>query len=111
MIRQEQYIEELEEVLVEEQDVETGNVSQLIVYNDEVNTFDWVIDSFIEILGHTSQQAEQLSLIIHFKGKATVKTAPMSELRPKKDPFLYWGISEVYETEKVLEPPFHLRII
>ena len=101
MIRQEQFIEELEEVLVEEQDVETGNVSQLIVYNDEVNTFDWVIDSFIEILGHTSEQAEQLSIIIHFKGKATVKTAPMSELRPKKDALVDRGISAVIETEKV----------
>jgi ATP-dependent Clp protease adaptor protein ClpS len=96
-----QYAEELEEVLVEDQEIETGNISQLVVYNDDVNTFDWVIDSFIEILGHTAEQAEQLSIIIHFKGKATVKTAPMNILRPKKEALVDRGISAVIETEKV----------
>ena len=84
----------LEEVLT---DVDSGNVAQLIVYNDDHNTFDWVIQCFTEILNHSSEQAEQLALIVHFKGKATVKTAPMSELRPKKDALVDRGLSAVIE--------------
>ncbi len=91
--------EELEEVLVEEEieDTTTGNVSQLVVYNDEVNTFDWVIKCFVDVLQHSSQQAEQLAMLIHFKGKATVKTAPKQELRPKKEALTDKGLSAVIE--------------
>src|SRR5437764_1031355 len=45
----------------------------LIVWNDNVNTFDWVIETLIEVCGHTPEQAEQCSLIIHFQGKCAVK--------------------------------------
>ncbi|MCH2085034.1 MAG: ATP-dependent Clp protease adaptor ClpS [Saprospiraceae bacterium] len=92
-------VEELEEVLVEEEveDTDSGRVSQLIVYNDDHNTFEWVIQCFMEVLGHTHAQSEQLSLIIHFKGKATVKTAPKSVLKPKKDALVERGLSAVIE--------------
>jgi ATP-dependent Clp protease adaptor protein ClpS len=91
--------EELEEVLVEdevEQD-DIGDHAQLIVYNDDHNTFDWVIKCFMEVLKHGSAQAEQLALIIHFKGKATVKTAPKNVLKPKKDALIDRGLSAVIE--------------
>ena len=88
--------EELEEVVVED-DSDIGHKAQLIVYNDDHNTFDWVIQCFMEVLNHTSEQAEQLSMIIHFKGKATVKTAPKSELKPKKDALIDRGLSAVIE--------------
>ena len=52
-----------EEVLLEET---TGEISELIVYNDDVNTFDWVIESLMDICKHSFEQAEQLSLIVHF---------------------------------------------
>jgi ATP-dependent Clp protease adaptor protein ClpS len=78
-------VKELEELAVED-DVMVGAPSLLVVYNDDHNTFDWVIQCFMEILKYSSQQAEQLAMMIHFKGKATVKTAPKSELRPKKKP-------------------------
>jgi len=96
-------VEELEEVLVEEaiDESSTGNVSMLIVYNDDVNSFDWVIKCFMEVLQHTSQQAEQLAMLIHFKGKATVKTAPKSELRPKKEALTDKGLSAVIEDMNV----------
>lgn len=84
-----------EETVLE--DIEVGSVAQLIVYNDEVNTFEWVIQCFGEILGHESAQAEQLAIIIHTKGKATVKTAPFNELRPKKDALCDRGLSAVIE--------------
>ncbi len=67
--------------------------SRIIVFNDDVNTFDWVIQCFIEICGHSAAQAEQLSLLIHFKGKATVKTGPRDELQPMASALLDRGLS------------------
>lgn len=92
-------VEEMEEVVVEEDiaDSDIGEQAQLVVYNDDHNTFDWVIQCFREVLNHTLEQAEQLSLIIHFKGKATVKTAPKSVLKPKKDALVDRGLSAVIE--------------
>ena len=85
----------LEEEILE--DIGIGELAQLIVYNDDENTFDWVIECFVKVLEHTSEQAEQLSIIIHTKGKATVKTAPKRELRPKKDALIERGLSAVIE--------------
>lgn len=86
-----------EEIVLE--DVEVGQLSQLIVYNDDHNTFDWVIQCFADILGYPSAQGEQLAVIIHTKGKATVKTASFDELRPPKDALIERGLSAVIETE------------
>lgn len=90
------FFEELEnvDVLVEEL-VDTQD--KLVVYNDDVNTFEWVIQCFVEILSHTLEQSEQLALIIHNKGKATVKVAPKVELRPFKDALIDRGLSAVIE--------------
>ncbi|MCB0548531.1 MAG: ATP-dependent Clp protease adaptor ClpS [Phaeodactylibacter sp.] len=90
-------VEELEEVVVEDEGSDIGELAQLIVYNDDHNTFDWVIQCFQEVLNHTLEQAEQLSLLIHFKGKATVKTAPKNVLKPKKDALVDRGLSAVIE--------------
>ena len=78
---------------------DVGAVSELIVYNDDHNTFDWVIQCFVEILEHSSEQAEQLSLIVHYKGQATVKTALMKVLRPLKDALVDRGLSAIIQTE------------
>jgi ATP-dependent Clp protease adaptor protein ClpS len=93
-------VKEIEEtdVLDEVTDV-IGNHAHLLVYNDDFNTFDWVIRCLIEILNHTSEQAEQLSLIVHFKGKATVKSGPKSVLKPLKDALVDRGLSAVIEEE------------
>ena len=88
---------EREDVLLEEEIEDIGHLSRLVVYNDDHNTFDWVIQCLMEILGHTFEQSEQLALIIHFKGKATVKTAPLSELKPLKDGLTDRGLSAVIE--------------
>lgn len=88
--------EEDEDVLVED-DIDSEDPVYLIVYNDEVNTFEWVIQCFMEILKHTSEQAEQLSMIIHFKGKATVKTGSKKELAPLCEGLLDRGLSAVIE--------------
>lgn len=57
-----------------------GEVYSLILYNDEINTFDHVIKSLVEICGHDSVQAEQCALIVHFKGKCEVKSGPVEVL-------------------------------
>jgi len=75
----------------------TENLAELVVYNDDYNTFDWVIQCFIEVCHHTFEQSEQLSLIIHFKGKAVVKTDSFEKLRPMKDALIERGLSAVIE--------------
>ena len=79
-------------------DVEIVDKSELIVYNDDHNTFDWVIKCFIEVCNHTFEQSEQLSLIVHYKGKAIVKTGAFSELKPLKDQLIDRGLSAVIES-------------
>ena len=90
-------VQELEDLLLDEM-LETSEKAQIIVYNDDYNTFDWVIESLMEICGHTFEQSEQLSLIVHFKGKAAVKTGIMEELKPMKDALVDRGLSAVIET-------------
>jgi ATP-dependent Clp protease adaptor protein ClpS len=78
-------------------DIGTGTPAFLIVFNDDVNSFDWVIKSFMEVLDYPSDQAEQLAMMIHLKGKATVKTASLSSLRPKKDALCERKLSAIIE--------------
>ena len=94
--------EDFDTVVLDETKTDTGSgqVAQLIVYNDDHNTFDWVIQCLVEILGHTPEQAEQLSLLVHFKGKATVKTAPKSVLKPKRSALVERGLSAVIEGQE-----------
>lgn len=95
-------VEELEEVIVEEEvdDTDAGEPAQLIVYNDDHNSFDWVIKCFVEVLGHATSQSEQLALIIHTKGKASVKNGPKRVLKPQKDALTERGLSAVIEDVK-----------
>jgi ATP-dependent Clp protease adaptor protein ClpS len=80
---------ELEEQLVD--------IKQLILYNDDVNTFDHVIDSLIKICGHEPEQAEQCAHIVHYKGKCGVKSGEFEKLRPMCEALLDRGISAVIE--------------
>ncbi len=81
-----------------EEKVPTGlRSAQLIVYNDDFNTFDWVIQCFMEVCNHTFEQSEQLSLIVHYKGKAIVKTGKMEKLKPMKDALVERGLSAVID--------------
>ena len=80
----------LEEVLTNESVQEENN---LIVHNDEVNTFDHVINTLIRVCKHTNEQAEQCAYIIHFKGKCTVKTGVYELLNPMRESITSAGIS------------------
>lgn len=74
-----------EEVLVLD---ETDEVYKLVLHNDDIHTFDYVIDSLIEICRHTPEQAEQCTMLVHFKGKCTVKTGAMDLLKPMHEKLL-----------------------
>ena len=69
------------------------NQFEIVLFNDEVNTFDHVIDSLIEICDHTLEQAEQCTLLVHYKGKCTVKTGEYNDLKPRCTRLLSRGLS------------------
>jgi len=83
-----------EEVVSLEDLIGTYNI---VLYNDDVNTFDWVIDSLIELCKHSSEQAEQCALLVHFKGKCQVKSGSFNELKPICEALLDRGLSAKLE--------------
>ncbi len=70
-----------------------ANQNEIVLFNDDVNTFDHVIDSLVEICDHTFEQAEQCAIIVHYKGKCTVKTGEYSDLKPRCSKLLTKGLS------------------
>lgn len=72
--------------------VETTDVMDLVVFNDDVNTFDHVIATLIRVCKHTPEQAEQCTLLIHYKGKCAVKTGTFDFLRPFREAICEAGI-------------------
>ncbi|NCT18814.1 MAG: hypothetical protein COZ75_09590 [Flavobacteriaceae bacterium CG_4_8_14_3_um_filter_34_10] len=81
-------IQEQREVLIEEQ-----QNNEIVLFNDEVNTFDHVIEMLIYACEHSPIQAEQCALIVHYKGKCTVKTGIYEELEPRCTLLLEAGLS------------------
>lgn len=79
-----------EELLLEE---ETVKQNEIVLFNDEVNTFDHVIETLISVCEHSPEQAEQCSLIVHYNGKCTVKTGVYDDLKPKCSKLLQAGLS------------------
>ncbi len=86
-----QPFEESEVALLE--DVVETDVHNLVVFNDDVNTFDHVIDTLMDVCAHTPEQAEQCTLLIHYKGKCTVKNGSWDELVPMRNEICRRGIS------------------
>ncbi len=74
-----------EEVAVLEKE---DDVYKIVLWNDDVNTFDHVIDSLVEICEHTLDQAEQCAILVHYKGKCTVKTGSLEKLKPMNEKLL-----------------------
>ena len=79
-----------EELLLEE---EVLKQNEIVLFNDDVNTFDHVIDTLIYACEHTSEQAEQCALLVHYKGKCTVKTGSYDDLEPRCTKLLQAGLS------------------
>lgn len=59
-----------------------ADLKELILHNDDVNTFDYVIEVLVDVCGHDPNQAEQCALIAHYKGKCGVKSGTFDELKP-----------------------------
>lgn len=81
--------EEMVEVL---EVIETTDLMDLVVFNDDVNTFDHVINTLIKVCRHTQEQAEQCTMLIHYKGKCTVKNGSFDFLKPMRDSICEAGI-------------------
>jgi ATP-dependent Clp protease adaptor protein ClpS len=79
-------------------DLETLVDQQTIVlYNDEVNTFDFVIDQLVKYCKHEPIQAEQCAYIVHYKGRCNVKTGSFEELKPVCSALLEKGLTAEIE--------------
>ena len=78
---------EVEENVVEE------DLCDLVVFNDDVNTFEHVINTLIKVCKHSVEQAEQCTMLIHYKGKCVVKHGSFTELRPMCESILDAGIT------------------
>ena len=76
---------------------ETEEPCNLVVWNDDVNTFEWVIETLMEVCGHSHEQAEQCAYIIHFQGKYAVKNGSYDDLKPKCDAITERGINATVE--------------
>ncbi|WP_396196072.1 ATP-dependent Clp protease adaptor ClpS [Flavobacterium sp.] len=84
-------IEKVQEAVLVEEAVGTNN--EIVLHNDDVNTFDHVIETLIRVCKHDALQAEQCALLVHYKGKCTVKTGTLEELKPQCTALLDAGLS------------------
>jgi len=66
---------------------------EIVLFNDDIHTFDYVIESLIDICDHTPEQAEQCTFLVHYKGKCAVKTGEYEELKPRCTLLLQRGLS------------------
>lgn len=83
------------EKIQEQLEVDTleKNNNEIVLYNDDVNTFDHVINTLMYACDHTPEQAEQCSILVHYKGKCTVKTGDYDDLKPRCSMLLDAGLS------------------
>ncbi len=82
--------EELSHVLEE---IKDEDLKDLVVFNDDINTFEHVINTLIKVCNHSPEQAEQCTWIIHYKGKCCVRKGSFIELKPMKETILDHGIN------------------
>ena len=86
--------QEKEQVAVEVlEETEVTSQHEIILFNDDVNTFDHVIETLMDVCEHSLEQAHQCSLIVHYKGKCAVKTGPIEDLKPRCSSLLEAGLS------------------
>ena len=76
---------------------DTQEPYHLIVWNNDVNTFDWVIETLVSVCRHTHEQAEQCAILIHFQGKYAVKEGSYEELEPMCTAITDRGINATVE--------------
>ena len=69
------------------------NQYEIVLFDDDVNTFDFVIESLIQVCDHSLEQAEQCTWLVHFKGKCTVKTGELKDLQSRCSKLQQLGLS------------------
>ncbi|MCT7905089.1 MAG: ATP-dependent Clp protease adaptor ClpS [Candidatus Ornithobacterium hominis] len=68
-------------------------LNKIILYNDDINTFDHVIESLIHVCEHNELQAEQCAMIVHYNGRCDVKSGSYEDLKPRCSALLERGLS------------------
>lgn len=68
-------------------------INEIVLFNDDINTFDHVIETLVDVCNHTFEQAEQCSILVHYKGKCTVKTGAYNDLEPRCSKLLQAGLT------------------
>ncbi len=84
------------DVLLAPEELEVAD-KQIVVYNDDFNTFDFVIESLIKVCKHDPIQAEQCTFLVHYKGKCSVKKGTFESLEPMCTALLERGITAEIE--------------
>lgn len=92
-----EYAPEIEELVEVAEEVDQEGTRDLVVHNDDFNTFDHVINTLVRVCKHDVHQAEQCTYIIHFKGRCAVKKGTYKELKPMKEGVNDAGISATIE--------------
>jgi ATP-dependent Clp protease adaptor protein ClpS len=83
---------------VNKREDQTSSGSELILFNDDIHSFDFVIEALIEVCDHEHLQAEQCALIAHYHGKCAVKSGPLEDLKPKYDEMSRRGLTVSIES-------------
>jgi ATP-dependent Clp protease adaptor protein ClpS len=88
---------DIKELNIVQTDISTKQPFNLIVWNDDINTFDWIIESLIEVCQHSEEQAEQCAMLIHFQGKYAVKNGEFETLKSMCSAITDRGINATIE--------------
>jgi ATP-dependent Clp protease adaptor protein ClpS len=89
-------VREKSDILKKEKDLQS-NEAELVLYNDDINTFDFVIETLIDVCSIEPVQAEQITLIVHYKGKCGVKAGSVLELKPEYNEMINRGLTASIE--------------
>jgi ATP-dependent Clp protease adaptor protein ClpS len=87
-------IEEELDILIKEV---TEKTKVIILYNDDYNTFDHVINCLLKYCDHNPIQAEQCALLVHHNGKCDVKHGSYDKLKPVCEALLEQGLTAKIE--------------
>ena len=84
-------------LILKKKESEGSEYHFLVLYNDEIHTFNYVIESLVEVCSHSSVQAEQCALITHFKGKCEVKKGIRKDLEPMQTALSKRGLTSIID--------------
>lgn len=88
---------DIKELNIVENHIAANYPFSLVVWNDDVNTFEWVIDSLMDVCQHSEEQAEQCAMIIHFQGKYAVKNGEFEALKTMREAIAERNINATIE--------------